>query len=708
MEESGPWRGVKDAILRVWTRRDCRGGGGGGGSDPRQQGSDADGGGGGGGKEYGGRGHLQKHHHPQWSSSPSSAAAAPPVTTVDLDAATGGGRALTLATVAQPSLRQIAVPGPPTLTQGCCSSSSAAAASSSSSTSRMMGVAGATSPRLSSRPKGEVTFATEDDAGGGGGGGETAADVELLSADANAAAAGDAAEGEGGGCKAQEQLDTLIRNRGYHVKDHIPRKVLEEQVMENIRRRERIARILRQEMTAVNPSLLRDAAEEEDPAVKDVPLRPEQPERSAEMMSLLTKVWSGKGVGVLGRGTGEVDWTRSQFVQDCVREHNKLRSLHNAPPLSLSDQLCTEAQTWANRLAHYSLLEYSSEYGRGENIFTSLTKNELSGSAVAKAWYETGRTFKYNVNGSADLAHAGPFSQVVWESTRAVGIGFARGTDGRTVVVARYWPPGNIGGQFRLNVKPSINEKEQPDKNRGVLMSRTRQEAHFYVSIALEPPGKVKKCDKEKLMSGLRFPRKKVSEEESLASETLLTNAATIDSLAPTTPVRNGAARTSKLFPICCVTPAKTEERWAQPSARSYRHLQQQQQASRLEPEELDVGNIMSGRGGVGGGGGIPILKEDQIETISYSPHHSEDFSPKKKSILRNSPRSSPRLAPAPRLGEFSKLSSGGPKKLTLSPRHHGASPKKPGSISPRLGATSRLKALSGSGEHGGVVIATL
>ncbi|XP_068202848.1 uncharacterized protein [Palaemon carinicauda] len=411
--------------------------------------------------------------------------------------------------------------------------------------------------------------------------------------------------------------------------------------------------------------------------------------------TFIIQVWSGKGVGVQCRGTGEVDWTRSQFVQDCVREHNKLRALHGAPPLSLSDQLCTEAQTWANRLAHYSLLEYSSEYGRGENILTSVSKKELSGSAVAKAWYETGRSFKYDVNGSADLAQAGPFSQVVWESTRAVGIGFARGTDGRTVVVARYWPPGNIGGQFSMNVKPSVNEKE-PDKNRGPMMSRTRQEAHFYVSIALEPPGKVKKCEREKFLSGFRFPRKKVP-EESLSSETLLPNAATIDSLIPTTPVRNGAARTSKLFPICCVTPAKTEERWAQPSARSYRHLQQQQQASRLEPEELDVGTIRrSGRGA------IPILKEDQIETISYSPHHSEDFSPNKKSILRTSPRSSPRLAPSPRLGEFSKLSSG--PKLTLSPRH-GASPK-PGS-SPRLGATSRLKALSGSGEHG-VVIATL
>ncbi|KAK7065991.1 hypothetical protein SK128_014740 [Halocaridina rubra] len=322
----------------------------------------------------------------------------------------------------------------------------------------------------------------------------------------------------------------------------------------------------------------------------------------------------------------------------------------------------------------------------------------LRGSAVAKAWYETGRTFKYNVNESADLAHAGPFSQVVWESTEAVGIGFARGTDGRTVVVARYCPPGNIGGQFSANVKPSLEETVNMNANLGPVMSRTRQEAHFYVSIALEPPGKTKKGEKEKLTSGLKFPRKKLT-SESVSSETLLMQSATVDSITPTTPIRNGAARTSKLFPICCVNPTRTEDRWALPSSRSFRHPLQHQHAIQEDSDDSERGLSHKSKRG-----NIPTLSEDFVEIISYSPHASEDnLFPKQKSILKNSPRGSPRLAPSPRYGEHSRVIQN--PQMRLSPRH-GASP--PQFIAPAtMGAASKNNAVENLQEHA-VVIATL
>ncbi|KAK7065992.1 hypothetical protein SK128_014741 [Halocaridina rubra] len=54
---------------------------------------------------------------------------------------------------------------------------------------------------------------------------------------------------------------------------------------------------------------------------------------------------------------GEVDWTRSQFVQDCVAEHNRLRSLHGAPALTLSNQSAFHLGS----VIYNSLLHFESE-----------------------------------------------------------------------------------------------------------------------------------------------------------------------------------------------------------------------------------------------------------------------------------------------------------------------------------------------------------
>lgn len=95
----------------------------------------------------------------------------------------------------------------------------------------------------------------------------------------------------------------------------------------------------------------------------------------------------------------------------------------------------------------------------GENLF-EITGSEESFSAIlvraVDLWYKTMGEYDWNA------PKATSFSQLVWKGTRELGVGVAR-SGRRTVVVARYFPPGNIyflgsGGDrtklFRENVLP--------------------------------------------------------------------------------------------------------------------------------------------------------------------------------------------------------------------------------------------------------------
>lgn len=52
----------------------------------------------------------------------------------------------------------------------------------------------------------------------------------------------------------------------------------------------------------------------------------------------------------------------------------------------------------------------------------------------------------------------GHFTQVVWKSTKYIGFGIAVGQKGHVYVVARYYPAGNYGNQYRQNVLPLTND----------------------------------------------------------------------------------------------------------------------------------------------------------------------------------------------------------------------------------------------------------
>lgn len=84
----------------------------------------------------------------------------------------------------------------------------------------------------------------------------------------------------------------------------------------------------------------------------------------------------------------------------------------------------------------------------------------LQGQEVASFWYSTVR--RYNYYKEAHLLHtnvnAGHFAQMIWASSKYLGVGKASSKTGKIFVVAFYFPPGNLVDAYHTNVPPPIVE----------------------------------------------------------------------------------------------------------------------------------------------------------------------------------------------------------------------------------------------------------
>lgn len=76
----------------------------------------------------------------------------------------------------------------------------------------------------------------------------------------------------------------------------------------------------------------------------------------------------------------------------------------------------------------------------------------MSGDDAVDSWYSEIKD--YNFNGGGFSSGTGHFTQVVWKSSRELGVGMAKNSKNQIYVVANYDPPGNYQGQFRENVLP--------------------------------------------------------------------------------------------------------------------------------------------------------------------------------------------------------------------------------------------------------------
>ncbi|KAB0792566.1 hypothetical protein PPYR_14525 [Photinus pyralis] len=143
-----------------------------------------------------------------------------------------------------------------------------------------------------------------------------------------------------------------------------------------------------------------------------------------------------------------------EFQQQCLAAHNEYRQRHGVAPLKLNKEICAVSQNWANTLIKRHSLEHSRNDKYGENIYcvTSSSPNFApKGSDAVKSWYDEVKVHAFGVE--PKYLSSGHFTQVVWRESTEIGVAFAK-TNGRYIVVANYFPAGNVVGCFTKNVPP--------------------------------------------------------------------------------------------------------------------------------------------------------------------------------------------------------------------------------------------------------------
>ena len=159
----------------------------------------------------------------------------------------------------------------------------------------------------------------------------------------------------------------------------------------------------------------------------------------------------------------QITFSYSQNTDDKLRSlnlHNEVRADVGSPALVWSDILEKDALKYAKFLARTNNFKHSNTRN-GENLTTFFEWEETNGIRkyiyspsplydASLGWYEEISDYRYSKirNFRLSTKKVGHYTQMVWSGTRQVGISSAVSKDGNVYVVARYYPAGNIIGQF--------------------------------------------------------------------------------------------------------------------------------------------------------------------------------------------------------------------------------------------------------------------
>ena len=136
-------------------------------------------------------------------------------------------------------------------------------------------------------------------------------------------------------------------------------------------------------------------------------------------------------------------------LQSALDVHNAARTEVGVAPLTWDDALAEEAEAYAQELAKRHRFEHARDRnGHGENLYWYSASTITPMSDASKSWYDEIEVYRYRKCCGPNFSETGHYTQMVWHSTTAVGIGVAVSSRGETYVVARYNPTCIWQGEY--------------------------------------------------------------------------------------------------------------------------------------------------------------------------------------------------------------------------------------------------------------------
>jgi len=146
---------------------------------------------------------------------------------------------------------------------------------------------------------------------------------------------------------------------------------------------------------------------------------------------------------------------KSRDAELILAHHNTIRKEKGVADLTWSTSLAAYAQKWANYLAKNNncAIKHREEPGEngkayGENIFWGSSAKDYPPVEASYSWYSEKKAYRYRKIGSSSWYNTGHYTQMIWKGTRQMGVGVAVCPNGSIIVVANYYPAGNILGEY--------------------------------------------------------------------------------------------------------------------------------------------------------------------------------------------------------------------------------------------------------------------
>jgi hypothetical protein len=139
------------------------------------------------------------------------------------------------------------------------------------------------------------------------------------------------------------------------------------------------------------------------------------------------------------------------FANIILGIHNRESAVIGVPPLSWSNTLAVNAQTWAQHMATINQMIHSDDFSYGENIAGTSHGNSPRGNLdtltkMVESWDVEKNNWQGGVLTEENAASAGHHTQMVWKDTKQIGCGVAAATVD-DYLVCQYSPTGNSIGK---------------------------------------------------------------------------------------------------------------------------------------------------------------------------------------------------------------------------------------------------------------------